>query len=119
MTKRRWAARLALSAAVFVIALGLAELLARWTMEQDFDAALARQDAERMIAQLRGELWRFESDEAVSQAPVSDEGESEDGEPAGEEPEYRLHPFYGFDYGSVDFGQTRDVRKFRQPAAAA
>jgi hypothetical protein len=109
MSKRRWAKGLALSAAVFVAALGLAELLARWTVASDFDSREARAEAERMVAQLRGELWRTDEDGGgPAQPPAEDD-----------EPEYRLHPYYGFDYGTADQVHAEDVRKYGQPAAAS
>jgi hypothetical protein len=109
MSKRRWAKRPALSAAVFVVALGLAELLARWTVESDFDSGEARAGAERMVAQLRGELWK----------PDGVGGDAAPSGTEGDDPEYRLHPYYGFDVGAADSDHALHSRWFRQPAAAS
>jgi hypothetical protein len=108
MSHRRWTVRLALSAAVLVAALGAAELIARWASSPSFESAAARESARRIVAQLRGEQWDAAPD-------PGDPAATEPGEP--EEPEHRLHPYFGFDIGVGEHAYSSEVPKFRGPNA--
>jgi hypothetical protein len=81
--------KVAVSAAALLLALLGAEVAARLASRHEFTPRAARADAARMIDRLTGDPW--------SPAPGATASDA-----AADEPEYRIHPYFGFDLGFAD-----------------